>query len=307
MTLILALGNPDQVIQISDRLLTDGTGTPRILPENKATVVRLQDASLLCGFAGLARTGRFRTAQWLVEAVQGAAEPDDLAHGTVERLTEAASEVFRSNSDLRRTSREHRGLSVMFTGYRWAFDPPKLIAAIVTKFQNFESGRDELPWNAFLATYWSVKDDPVDEPVPTYIQRLGRWPAMLSIDEAALREPLAEQAPTKLITDKGVAVSRIAKRPAAGGTIGTELSSVILYPDPVRPAEVGFHVTKPKHRWHGVNEVVSLGPGQRFAVMDPTFGPDDPATTPPVAVPKVGRNQPCPCGSGQKYKLCHGR
>jgi preprotein translocase subunit SecA len=21
---------------------------------------------------------------------------------------------------------------------------------------------------------------------------------------------------------------------------------------------------------------------------------------------KVGRNQPCPCGSGKKYKLCHG-
>ena len=23
--------------------------------------------------------------------------------------------------------------------------------------------------------------------------------------------------------------------------------------------------------------------------------------------PKVGRNQPCPCGSGKKYKKCHGR
>ena len=25
------------------------------------------------------------------------------------------------------------------------------------------------------------------------------------------------------------------------------------------------------------------------------------------AVPKVGRNDPCPCGSGKKYKACHGR
>ncbi|MDH3460168.1 MAG: preprotein translocase subunit SecA [Burkholderiaceae bacterium] len=25
------------------------------------------------------------------------------------------------------------------------------------------------------------------------------------------------------------------------------------------------------------------------------------------SVPKVGRNEPCPCGSGKKYKLCHGR
>jgi len=22
--------------------------------------------------------------------------------------------------------------------------------------------------------------------------------------------------------------------------------------------------------------------------------------------PKVGRNDPCPCGSGRKYKACHG-
>jgi preprotein translocase subunit SecA len=39
--------------------------------------------------------------------------------------------------------------------------------------------------------------------------------------------------------------------------------------------------------------------------------PDDP---PPAAPPpftrarqKVGRNDPCPCGSGKKYKQCHGR
>jgi preprotein translocase subunit SecA len=23
--------------------------------------------------------------------------------------------------------------------------------------------------------------------------------------------------------------------------------------------------------------------------------------------PKVGRNEPCPCGSGKKYKKCHGQ
>ncbi len=32
----------------------------------------------------------------------------------------------------------------------------------------------------------------------------------------------------------------------------------------------------------------------------------DPATL-AQAVPKVGRNDPCPCGSGKKYKLCHGK
>jgi preprotein translocase subunit SecA len=32
----------------------------------------------------------------------------------------------------------------------------------------------------------------------------------------------------------------------------------------------------------------------------------DPATV-AAQVPKVGRNDPCPCGSGKKYKLCHGK
>ncbi|WP_018411707.1 preprotein translocase subunit SecA [Methyloversatilis thermotolerans] len=31
------------------------------------------------------------------------------------------------------------------------------------------------------------------------------------------------------------------------------------------------------------------------------------AATPMPAYPKVGRNDPCPCGSGKKYKQCHGR
>jgi preprotein translocase subunit SecA len=30
-------------------------------------------------------------------------------------------------------------------------------------------------------------------------------------------------------------------------------------------------------------------------------------TTLAAAVPRVGRNDPCPCGSGKKYKLCHGK
>jgi len=32
----------------------------------------------------------------------------------------------------------------------------------------------------------------------------------------------------------------------------------------------------------------------------------DPATV-AQEYPRVGRNDPCPCGSGQKYKACHGK
>jgi preprotein translocase subunit SecA len=45
--------------------------------------------------------------------------------------------------------------------------------------------------------------------------------------------------------------------------------------------------------------------GGRVMEMEPR------SAAPPAApfvrqVPKVGRNEPCPCGSGRKYKHCHG-
>ncbi len=39
---------------------------------------------------------------------------------------------------------------------------------------------------------------------------------------------------------------------------------------------------------------------------DPTSGGDFEVSTVKAAGPKVGRNDPCPCGSGKKYKKCHG-
>ncbi len=42
--------------------------------------------------------------------------------------------------------------------------------------------------------------------------------------------------------------------------------------------------------------------GQRQRHARAIVDPNDPTTW-----GKVGRNEPCPCGSGKKYKHCHGR
>jgi preprotein translocase subunit SecA len=47
-------------------------------------------------------------------------------------------------------------------------------------------------------------------------------------------------------------------------------------------------------------------PGARPARGAPLPPPPDAAGTFVRAEPKVGRNEPCPCGSGKKYKHCHG-
>jgi uncharacterized protein YecA (UPF0149 family) len=43
------------------------------------------------------------------------------------------------------------------------------------------------------------------------------------------------------------------------------------------------------------------------AAMGLSLRADDPTGAPPLAVRKVPRNHACPCGSGAKYKRCHGR
>jgi preprotein translocase subunit SecA len=66
---------------------------------------------------------------------------------------------------------------------------------------------------------------------------------------------------------------------------------------------------------------VMRGPSTDDLFAEPVWGPNGPSSVrPPAAVssglgrlgpsrgsvPEVGRNDPCPCGSGKKYKKCHG-
>lgn len=61
-----------------------------------------------------------------------------------------------------------------------------------------------------------------------------------------------------------------------------------------------------------LNAALAAGPGAGLPrAATPAFSPDrelagDTLVREPAAFAKVGRNQPCPCGSGKKYKHCHG-
>lgn len=59
------------------------------------------------------------------------------------------------------------------------------------------------------------------------------------------------------------------------------------------------------------DELVSAGGGsepEMLSTENDYHDPSVPARQEPIKVgPKVGRNDPCPCGSGKKFKHCHGR
>jgi uncharacterized protein YecA (UPF0149 family) len=60
-------------------------------------------------------------------------------------------------------------------------------------------------------------------------------------------------------------------------------------------------------------QIVTFGIDERLRLhnLDPVFETDfseeEEEPEPAPAPAKVGRNDPCPCGSGKKYKKCHGR
>jgi len=55
---------------------------------------------------------------------------------------------------------------------------------------------------------------------------------------------------------------------------------------------------------HGIGS----GRGSGFATAQPQFTPAaERNPQDPTSWGKIGRNEPCPCGSGKKFKHCHGR
>ncbi|MGK0552443.1 preprotein translocase subunit SecA [Enterococcus faecalis] len=54
-------------------------------------------------------------------------------------------------------------------------------------------------------------------------------------------------------------------------------------------------------------EQVAQGEATYAETEDATSQSDTTAKKQPVHVEKIGRNEPCPCGSGKKFKNCHGR
>ena len=64
-----------------------------------------------------------------------------------------------------------------------------------------------------------------------------------------------------------------------------------------------------QERYHRFYEVVDRVVAQLLCLPneDGSVSQDAAPSTDVAPMPKVGRNDACPCGSGKKFKLCHGR
>jgi preprotein translocase subunit SecA len=91
--------------------------------------------------------------------------------------------------------------------------------------------------------------------------------------------------------------------------IGDEVSDLLFRIQPIKEEkveELNVPVMKPTEFISGAQ--AAARETEKVAYAASTQGPDaGPAKPIQREEPKVGRNQPCPCGSGKKYKNCHGK
>jgi preprotein translocase subunit SecA len=52
---------------------------------------------------------------------------------------------------------------------------------------------------------------------------------------------------------------------------------------------------------------MSMGGGDGMDMPEPAMQAPKPVQNPIIKDLKIGRNDPCPCGSGKKFKACHGK
>ncbi|MEO1688171.1 MAG: SEC-C metal-binding domain-containing protein, partial [Pseudomonadota bacterium] len=115
-------------------------------------------------------------------------------------------------------------------------------------------------------------------------RRSGRLVALKEFSTALIAPALARRE----------AAMRLAALQAAGLTAEAEAAAAAMS-EALEPALEGAGAPAPR-------PAAEPAPAPRpAAARSPALDPDDPSTW-----GKVGRNEPCPCGSGKKYKHCHG-
>jgi SEC-C motif len=303
MTLLLCLANQDQVILASDRRLTRN-GLVENDEFNKAVVLTCRDAQLAVAFTGLAAVDLgpnapgFDTGQWILEALMEAAPPDYLMEPLINRLCDKTTKQW---AKLRVADKR---LTVIFTGYSFADDPPRIYHWVISNFEDQEGHERDTASERFEAHF--RREIRPSEADPFLVRAYGTHSGLAPEDTEALSVLLQQRKPAAALVGKTIEVMRrAADSPRSGGKVGKQYSTVVMPRDPKEMAVGEYHSEAAATKVYSVDRV-RVGDHGCYAIREPSVELRDGAKK-PLVVPRTGRNKPCPCGSGKKYKKCHGR
>jgi hypothetical protein len=301
VTLIVVGGCPAFIVQVSDRRLTWSDGRAPEEEECKAIHLRLPAADFLIGYTGLAKIGSKRTSDVIMEILVDAAAASGYdANRLFETLADELSGMFGS-WPIRSLTSAQRRLTVMATGfiYRDLQTIPGPFQVLLTNYQDWFRGDSRDAWPTFR-TMW--RSPTGGDPWSTLLERVGAWPALPNAEFQTFHALLTGKAPAHAFRDKVIAAM-----PAIADnhpTVGRELNAAIL---PIGDDVFwSYHVTSNKLIMQRGDRVV-VTPEATFAERGRGYRAVGAQSARPLVVPAVPRRQPCPCGSGRQYRLCHGR
>jgi hypothetical protein len=248
--------------------------------------------------SGLAQFCSFDTHEWLVEAIHDSGPPDFQVQGVVDRLRSRLDKEFCTNRTILQMDAADRRLSVLLSGYRWS-NPVTPITAIIS---NWEEPAKRLKHNQALTRF--VPDLRELGKLDCQVIGIGMLDALDNRQVDALRADAPSLTP-EAVTSRLVNILRVAGRHVLGQTtIGGQISTVLNSAKRGDAIKSGYHVSSVQRASFVPAFVWALSSGS-LMTRGGQSAPVDPSS-PPLSVPVVHRNRPCPCGSGKKYKACHG-
>jgi SEC-C motif len=316
VTLGLVGGNSSYTVVLADRRLTsEGRVEDDEFP--KALVFSSPSARLGVTFTGLAKAPGFLMffvlPELLGEAAKDGPDPEDVIRGFARRLDTAFASLPASVSEAAKQS------AVLFAGYKYTPEGrPQIFLRTVS---NHRRGATN--------THPFRMENIEGSERYNYVSAVGAWTALPEPGRTELGELINAGKPARAVVDKAVEVIRAAARSdAAQNTIGEQLLSVVIPASRSQRPVTAYHTKTLSDTYFFPGSVTVDASGRGVVVMGGSITSgalteaqvrdhyrrglrglprDTTQRFPPIAIPKVKRNDPCSCGSGQKYKRCHGR
>jgi hypothetical protein len=291
MTLLIAAANDDMAVLASDRRLSWQSNVQDD-ETNKATFVAARDARAAFAFTGLARTGSgFETQAWFLETLSSASKQNCTIEGLVEAIARAASATFPSLTVVPDAARR-----VAFLGIGFTYFEGRPVEARAWLVSNLESDVGSKLDFQVLRDSIALGTD-----APPLLRLGGATTAADSVHVARFRELLARRAPRAAIEGKAIDVVRRAARRAS--VVGPQAGFAYIPSGVDTDMEFNYYTAHTSTMVYAASAVFALTCQDAMVLGDGVAAFGELLPTPNV--PRVGRNVPCPCGSGMKYKDCH--
>lgn len=299
MTLGLAITTADYCCIVSERKLSGRRRTMRIPDSTKCGTVYFSDARLVYTFAGLASAAQydFVTRSWLAEAMCKAGEGGAGARIALTKLAESLTEKF---AEFLALSEAERLLSVLLVGF--VGDHPMPTAFMISNYETLRADADPLTNATFGLSEESTPAGAAG------VFAIGSGAGGLSASDLSGITTAIDSGSPQAVQFRAVQAIRAVSERESGTTVGAKCQSIILSSDADHGIFLDFSTDE------AVTEVpvgafveARYGRNGAFLVFDAHYGGYGLEQRTIVAVPRVPKNQKCPCRSGRKFKSCHGR